>query len=184
MARTSSWRYASAAWNASTSIFSAVFASLNRPYAAPSRTRISATSGWYPIARASASTACVAFSTSFQRPASARAFSSASRRRSSATFARVTGSSGGRTTARSSVDVGATVQRRQRVGRADGVLDDLAVRLAEHVGERAQSAQALLQARHAQVQHLGRLLAVDLRRLARLLVHVRPVLRVAGQHAR
>jgi hypothetical protein len=46
-----------------------------------------------------------------------------------------------------------------------------------------QTAQPFAEARHAQIQNLDRLLVVDVRRLARLLVHLHPVLRVAVQHA-
>ena len=44
-----------------------------------------------------------------------------------------------------------------------------------------ESVEALVQAGHPQVEHVRGLLVADLRRLAGLLVHVRPALGVAGE---
>ena len=183
MARTSSWWAASAAQNASSSVFSAAFAAFERPYDLPfqqqdlrdqrlvaERARL----GLGGLRRLQHLRPAARVRPRLQRRQPVAQVGHLRARR------RILGRAHDRP---QQGDVGAAIQRPQRVGRADGVLDDVAVRLGEHVRERAQPAQPFVQARHPQVQHLGRLLLVNVRRLARLLVHVGPALRVARQHA-
>ena len=110
---------------------------------------------------------------SLQRPAEASAVSLAALSRSVATSARLAGSSGGLITARSI----ATSAHRSSVGSAlaaaTGAVDHALVGGPQHLAERAHARQPIVEAAHAQVEDLGRLLAAHLRRLAGLPVHRR-----------
>ena len=72
----------------------------------------------------------------------------------------------------------------KRVDRVDGVRDGVAVGARQHVDQRAQRVQPLVEAGHAQVEHLGRLLAAHVRRLAGVAVHAEPARGVADRAAR
>ena len=77
------------------------------------------------------------------------------------------------------LDVATALQAGQRAGGADRVADHVAVGLDEDLPQRLDATQAPAQARHAQVQHLGGLLAAHVRGLAGLGVHGRPLAEVS-----
>ena len=69
--------------------------------------------------------------------------------------------------------VGAALERHERVARGDRVADHLAVGALEQRRQRLDPVEPVGEARHPQIQHLRRLLAADVRRLAGLGVHRR-----------
>ena len=70
--------------------------------------------------------------------------------------------------------VGTPLQVAERTRRADGIFHHLGVGLAEGPGQRPQAVEALVEAGHAQVENLCRLLAAHVGRLAGIDVHRGP----------
>ena len=80
-------------------------------------------------------------------------------------------------------DVVAAIRRGQRTGSADRIVDDALIRALEDHCQRPHTGEALVEALHAQIEHLcGGLFAAHTRGLARLGVHVAPARDVAVEH--
>ena len=150
----------------------------------PWMAKVSARRGSYPTARAASTSGPDLRWAAGHCPVSVSALTSARSLRSVATRARVAASPGGGTTFRSA----GTSAQRSSAGSACTALTastSTAPSAREStLGERLHRAAWALETGHPQVQHLGGLIAADVRRLAGIRVHRRPAPAVVVEQPR